>query len=201
MRVVYKWYPIEICSIDYKNGSLDLIEKRTELPGIFKFVRGSTCGFSYKNEIWFIGHIVSYESPRFYYHIMMIFDKQMNLIKKTLVSLLMTTALVSTAASANADGNAKVRAAGEATIAKVEEAIALTEKHADKAEILKVLGDVRQAQKEFRYEQTERLRQRAGDRFKAAKDEVENGDAKAVETLKATLALYKEMMVVYLAAH
>ena len=125
----------------------------------------------------------------------------MNLIKKTLVTLLMTSALVSTSAMANADGNAKVRAAGEATIAKVEEAIALAEKKADKAEILKVLGDVRQAQKEFRYEQTERLRQRAGDKFKAAKDEVENGDAKAVETLKATLALYKEMMVVYLAAH
>ncbi len=81
MRVVYKWSPIEICKIDYNNGSLNLIERKTDLPGIFKFIRGSTCGFSYKNEIWFIGHIVSYESPRFYYHIMMVFDKQMNLIR------------------------------------------------------------------------------------------------------------------------
>lgn len=121
-------------------------------------------------------------------------------LKKILVSLLMTTALVSTAVSANADGNAKVRAAGETTIAKVEEAIALAEK-GEKAEVLKVLGDVRQAQKEFRYEQTERLRQKAGDKLKAAKDEIENGDANAVNSLKATLAFYKEMMVVYLAAH
>ncbi|MFM8340851.1 MAG: hypothetical protein ACKN9F_01375 [Methylomonas sp.] len=121
-------------------------------------------------------------------------------LKKILVSLLMTSALVSTSVSANADGNAKVRAAGETTIAKVEEAIALAEK-GEKAEVLKVLGDVRQAQKEFRYEQTERLRQKAGDKLKAAKDEIENGDANAVNSLKATLAFYKEMMVVYLAAH
>ena len=124
----------------------------------------------------------------------------MNLMKKILVSLLMTSALVSTSVSANADGNAKVRAAGEATIAKVEEAIALAEK-GEKAEVLKALGDVRQAQKEFRYEQTERLRQKAGDKLKAAKEEVENGDANAINSLKATLAFYKEMMVVYLAAH
>jgi rubrerythrin len=124
----------------------------------------------------------------------------MNLMKKILVSLLMTTALVSTSVSANADGNAKVRAAGETTIAKVEEAIALAEK-GEKAEVLKALGDVRQAQKEFRYEQTERLRQKAGDKLKTAKDEVENGDANAINSLKATLAFYKEMMVIYSAAH
>jgi rubrerythrin len=124
----------------------------------------------------------------------------MNLMKKILVSLLMTSALVSTSVSANADGNAKVRAAGETTIAKVEEAIALAEK-GEKAEVLKALGDVRQAQKEFRYEQTERLRQKAGDKLKTAKDEVENGDANAINSLKATLAFYKEMMVIYSAAH
>jgi rubrerythrin len=121
-------------------------------------------------------------------------------LKKILVSLLMTSALVSTSVSANADGNAKVRAAGETTIAKVEEAIALAEK-GEKAEVLKALGDVRQAQKEFRYEQTERLRQKAGDKLKTAKDEVENGDANAINSLKATLAFYKEMMVIYSAAH
>ena len=121
-------------------------------------------------------------------------------VKKILVSLLMTTALVSTSVSANADGNAKVRAAGETTIAKVEEAIALAEK-GEKAEVLKALGDVRQAQKEFRYEQTERLRQKAGDKLKTAKDEVENGDANAINSLKATLAFYKEMMVIYSASH
>lgn len=124
----------------------------------------------------------------------------MNLIKKTLASLLMMTALVSTSAMANSAGDAKVLAAGEATIAKVEEAVSLLDK-GDKAEVLKALSDVRQLQKEFRYEQTERLRQKAGDRLKTAREELENGDAKAATTLKATLDLYKEMMVVYKAAH
>lgn len=125
----------------------------------------------------------------------------MNTIKKTLASLFVMMALVSTSASANSAGDAKVLAAGEATIAKMEEAVSLSDKGSDKAEILAVLSDVRQLQKEFRYEQTERLRQKAGDRLKTARSEVEDGNANAAGTLKATLALYKEMMTVYSAAH
>lgn len=125
----------------------------------------------------------------------------MNMIKKALASLAIAAALVSAPAAANTDGNAKVRAAGEATLAKVEEAVSLSEKGADKAEVLKVLGDVRQLQKEFRYEQTERLRQRAGDKIKIARDQVESGDAGATASLKAALDFYKEMMVIYKAAH
>ncbi len=125
----------------------------------------------------------------------------MNIIKKTLASLFVMMALVSTSASANSAGDAKVRAAGEGTVAKMEEAVSLADKGADKAEILAVLGDVRQLQKEFRYEQTERLRQRAGDKLKTARSEVEDGNANAAASLKATLALYKEMMTVYSAAH
>ena len=123
-------------------------------------------------------------------------------IKKALVSLVMTTALVmSSSAFAAGATDAKVRAAGEGALAKIEEAASLQSKGADKAEIIAALSEVRQLQKEFRFEGTERLRQKAGDKLKAAKDEVENGDANAVNSLKATLAFYKEMMVVYLAAH
>ncbi|MCQ8116291.1 hypothetical protein [Methylomonas rosea] len=125
----------------------------------------------------------------------------MNTVKKTLASfLVIAAALVSTSANANSAGDAKVRAAGEATVAKVEEAVSLLEK-GDKEGTLKALGDVRQSQKEFRYEQTERLRQRAGDKLKVARDEIEKGDANATASLKATLELYKEMMKVYSAAH
>lgn len=125
----------------------------------------------------------------------------MSMIKKTLAAVAITAALFSSSVMANAAGDAKVRAAGEETVAKVQEALALTQKGADKAEVLKVLGDVRQAQKEFRYEQTERLRQKAGDRLKAAREEVDTGNPNAAATLQATLDLYKEMMKVYSAAH
>jgi large subunit ribosomal protein L7/L12 len=125
----------------------------------------------------------------------------MSMIKKTLAAVAITAALFSSSVMANAAGDAKVRAAGEETVAKVQEALALTQKGADKAEVLKVLGDARQAQKEFRYEQTERLRQKAGDRLKAAREEVDTGNSNAAATLQATLDMYKEMMKVYSAAH
>ena len=125
----------------------------------------------------------------------------MNMFKKTLASLLMMSALVSTSALANKDRDAGVRAAAETTLAKVEEAVSLVEKGAAKEDVLKVMSDVRQAQKEFRYEPTERLRQKAGDKLKIARDQVESGDAQAAASLKAALELYKEMMVIYKAAH
>lgn len=122
-------------------------------------------------------------------------------IKNILASALVAMALVSTSAVANGKGDAVVLAAGEATLAKINEAVSLAEKGSDKAEILKALSDVRQSQKEFRFEATERLRQRAGDKLKTARDQVESGDANAPAALKATADLYKEMMVVYKAAH
>ena len=78
------------------------------MPRIFSRVRGSTCGFKYskkigsnnkyntidntidndnillditEDEIWFVNHLVSYESPRHYYHIISVFDKSMNLLR------------------------------------------------------------------------------------------------------------------------
>ena len=32
-------------------------------------------------ELWFVQHIVSYESPRQYYHIISVFDEKMNLLR------------------------------------------------------------------------------------------------------------------------
>ena len=78
--IVYNWFPLQICKIDDTKQSLDLIEK-IEMPKIFKCIRGSTNGFTYKNEIWFIGHIVSYEKPRHYYHIFYVFTEDMKLLR------------------------------------------------------------------------------------------------------------------------
>jgi tetratricopeptide (TPR) repeat protein len=78
-HVVYNWFPLKLCKINNKTKQLILVEEKNNLPGIFRFARGSTCGFEYKNEFWFILHIVSYEKPRHYYHIIAVFDKSMNL--------------------------------------------------------------------------------------------------------------------------
>ena len=56
-------------------------ELRHNKPKIFLHVRGATPGFKYKDEYWFVLHIVSYESPRHYYHIIATFDDDMNFKK------------------------------------------------------------------------------------------------------------------------
>jgi tetratricopeptide (TPR) repeat protein len=84
-HMIYDWYPLKICKIN--KNILDIVEEKT-MPIIFKNARGSTCGFKYKisvnnYEIWFVVHIVSYESPRHYYHILVVFDENMNLLRYT----------------------------------------------------------------------------------------------------------------------
>ncbi|MFA6052389.1 MAG: hypothetical protein WCW33_06810 [Candidatus Babeliales bacterium] len=128
----------------------------------------------------------------------------MNVIKKIVVSLVMamSMAAISSSAFAEAKGEAEVRAAAEGTIAKIEEAISLVEKGGDKEATVKAITEARQLQKEFRYEITERLRQKANDKLRVAREAVESGDTQsAQETLKATLATFKEMKVTYDAAH
>lgn len=95
-HVIYNWFPLNICKINDKN-ELHNIETKT-MPNIFKEFRGSSCGFNYYNkfsqsnnenidiiieekEIWFVTHIVSYETPRHYYHVIVVFDEKMNLLR------------------------------------------------------------------------------------------------------------------------
>lgn len=78
--VVYKWFPLQLCQIDEQNAQLVLHETR-EMPGIFRHCRGSSCGFPYLDEIWFIVHLVSYEKPRHYYHLIAVFDADMHLLR------------------------------------------------------------------------------------------------------------------------
>lgn len=80
LSIIYQWYPLQICS--FENGIISL-KKETPMPLFFKTVRGSSCGFQYKNEIWFVTHIVSHESPRYYYHILVVFDTEMKLLRYT----------------------------------------------------------------------------------------------------------------------
>jgi len=100
-HIIYEWYPLKICKQD-GNNVINVVETK-QMPKIFARVRGSTCGFVYnkqvkssgfndtssnnitlnivEKEIWFISHIVSYDNPRHYYHIISVFDSQMNLLR------------------------------------------------------------------------------------------------------------------------
>jgi tetratricopeptide (TPR) repeat protein len=78
-HIVYNWFPLQLCENREDNKIYIVSEK--PMPKIFKRVRGSTCGYKYKNEIWFVTHIVSYEQPRHYYHMLVVFDNDMNLLR------------------------------------------------------------------------------------------------------------------------
>ena len=80
IRVVYGWEPLTLCKINETTFILDKIEEKP-MPKLFKHVRGSSNGFTYKNEIWFVTHMVSYENPRHYYHLIVVFDLNMNLLR------------------------------------------------------------------------------------------------------------------------
>jgi glycosyltransferase involved in cell wall biosynthesis len=94
LHIIYDWYPLRICKLE--NNKLNVVETKNT-PKMFSRVRGSSCGYVYnkkigenangnitidivESEIWFINHIVSYESPRHYYHIISVFDSNMNLL-------------------------------------------------------------------------------------------------------------------------
>ena len=96
-HVIYNWYPLKICKTNKNKSILSSVEEK-EMPKIFSRVRGSTCGFKYckkldkthngniliditEEEIWFVTHIVSYETPRHYYHIIVVFDKDMKILR------------------------------------------------------------------------------------------------------------------------
>jgi tetratricopeptide (TPR) repeat protein len=95
LHIIYDWHPLRICKLEDNN--INVVDTK-KTPKIFSRVRGSSCGFVYnkkigennngniklditESEIWFINHIVSYESPRHYYHIISVFDSNMNLLR------------------------------------------------------------------------------------------------------------------------
>lgn len=88
-RIIYKWHPLTICDIEnpeFKKEELGTetvkIASTIETPPIFKDVRGSTNGIVIDDEIWFITHIVSYETKRHYYHMFVVLDKNSMQIKR-----------------------------------------------------------------------------------------------------------------------
>lgn len=75
LKIIYKWFPLQICQI--KNNKLYL-DSSINLPKYFENARGSTCGFKYNGNNWFIVHLNENGN---YYHFFAVFDINMNLIK------------------------------------------------------------------------------------------------------------------------
>lgn len=80
-RVVYNWAPLTIGEFD-DNNELKIVFQQ-DTPKLFKYLRGSTCGVTYKDEIWFVCHSICYEKLRNYYDIIVVLDAETLQVKKT----------------------------------------------------------------------------------------------------------------------
>jgi glycosyltransferase involved in cell wall biosynthesis len=81
-NIIYKWSPLTVCHLDADKGEL-VKDRETNLEcKMLDRVRGSTCGSFYNGEWWFVGHIVSHESPRHYYHVFMVLDAELTQLKR-----------------------------------------------------------------------------------------------------------------------
>ena len=98
-NIIYQWYPLITGKIikhddndntndtntnDNNNNNQFMFNKEKEIsmPPFFQQVRGSSNGYTFNDEFWFICHVVEYCQPREYYHFFAIFDKNTMTIKK-----------------------------------------------------------------------------------------------------------------------
>ena len=87
LNVIYKWYPLTIGEYtnndDIDNPTITFTETNTiQTPEIFRWFRGSTNGVVIDDEIWFIVHLVSDETRRYYYHVFVILDRNTYGVKR-----------------------------------------------------------------------------------------------------------------------
>ena len=78
--VIYHWNPELIIGSFTEENFIET--RRNPVPHFFKDLRGSTNGLIIKDEIWLICHTVSYEDRRYYYHIVVVLDKETNAVKR-----------------------------------------------------------------------------------------------------------------------
>ena len=127
----------------------------------------------------------------------------MQALKKVLVSLVMAAAMaaVSSTAFAEPKGEAEVKEAIESTIAGITAAQAAS-KSGDLSGVSKDILDAAQASKKFRFEITERQRQKATDMLKKARKDFESGDTAAGDAgLAEALKSFTEMKAKYDLTH
>lgn len=80
MNIVYNWSPTLIIGKIVNDSFVETHSIKT--PPSFKYLRGSTNGILIKDEIWLICHSVSYEDRRYYYHIVVVLDKNTYELKR-----------------------------------------------------------------------------------------------------------------------
>lgn len=87
LRVIYKFYPLTICSLqksidnNFQENKLNIVEIKHNVPKWFSYLRGSSNGVHFNDQIWFIAHTSCKYIPREYYNIFLVFDKDMNFIR------------------------------------------------------------------------------------------------------------------------
>jgi hypothetical protein len=79
-KVIYKWHPLQIGEIIDNKLKIQI---SIETPSIFKHLRGSSNVVEYNNEYWMVVHGVKYSTPRKYYHIIVVLDKEYKVKKYT----------------------------------------------------------------------------------------------------------------------
>ena len=81
--MIYKWYPFTIGIVSANNNILNITNIQSNLPEFFKHIRGSSNSIIFKDELWFLSHVVIFsENQRYYYHIIIVIDKHNHKIKK-----------------------------------------------------------------------------------------------------------------------
>ena len=81
-EMIYKWRPLQYGQL---NDQTLEIKHEKPMPRLFEMARGSCNGVEFENEWWFVVHFVHKHGNeiRFYYHSIVVFDTEMNLLRYT----------------------------------------------------------------------------------------------------------------------
>jgi hypothetical protein len=84
LQFIYKWFPVQVCSIDYTDNTLNVDFFVYNVPSFFENLRGGSPGYYVHetNETWFIVHTKQFpmdESVKNYQHLFIVFNEDMSL--------------------------------------------------------------------------------------------------------------------------
>ena len=91
-RIIYRWSPFEIGEVG-ADGQLEIVERHA-VPTFFERVRGSSSLVEHEGDYWCVVHTVVYETPRRYYHNLVVLDKTTLKPKKMSVPFCFTDAII-----------------------------------------------------------------------------------------------------------
>lgn len=75
LMIIYRWHPLTLCST---RGETRLhVTRQVPTPRVLERARGSTCGSKCGGEWYFVVHFVSHETPRHYYHAVVVLGHDM----------------------------------------------------------------------------------------------------------------------------